>query len=885
MKIATQLKDRGTEGLVLEDGRQKSHNGENIVQGMLVAIAPQVENYQLLLASLRPGTRAMVLDPDRDALEQITRALSDDPARSLHLVCHGGPGALHLGNTPVTSEKLHLYSGLLQEWAVEDILLYACNVAADNSRLLADLHQLTGANIAASRYRVGNEAKGGSWRLETHIGSVASESAFLPVVKNYPGVLVSFTTEKVDVEARPEVVAVGEFNGDGFPDVAVAEGGTRIESDYEYHYSFYFGEEIYKVESYSHNIELSVILGQEDGTFASGSTSNSSEIQGSTDSFLWAEEIAVADFDGDGLQDVAVIADYEGYSRYYDVFSMMEYTTYASNSVLSVMLNDGKGEFVESAFEQSYDDRFRAIAVGDLNGDGLPDLAIAGGNGIYDYDGKYTKDVAVRLNKGDGTFEDAKTIKEDGDPNSISIADINGDSRLDLIVTQADTDQLSVLRGKGNGEFKKATLYDVGDRPVDNTVADFNGDGFPDVAVANSSSNDISMLLNDGDGKLQAQTNYKVGTAPDNMVVADFNGDAILDLAVSVNEEGDTSKQNIVILQGNGDGTFEKDSTIDEVDADSLAVEDLNQDGSPDLVVGSGSEIALLFNNSATETAKISGTGKKDKLIGTNDGETIEGLGGNDTLNGKNGDDILDGGKGKDTMNGGKGDDTYLVDNPKDVIKESRNRGIDTVNASINYTLKNNVENLVLTGKKSLNGTGNNGKNEITGNDAKNVIKGKGGNDLLNGEGGSDRLFGDNGKDTLTGGGGNDILDGGKGNDTLTGGGGKDKFVFNTKRPFRSSDVGVDAIEDFILGDDKIVLDRTTFNSLKNNQFRDGREFEIVDTNAAAKNSNAFIVYNEASGDLFYNANGSKGGFGGGGLFAALDSGLDLSADDFTIKK
>jgi Ca2+-binding RTX toxin-like protein len=418
-------------------------------------------------------------------------------------------------------------------------------------------------------------------------------------------------------------------------------------------------------------------------------------------------------------------------------------------------------------------------------------------------------------------------------------------------------------------------------------VADFNGDGFPDVAVANSSSNDISMLLNDGDGKLQAQTNYKVGTAPDNMVVADFNGDAILDLAVSVDEEGDTSKQNIVILQGNGDGTFEKDSTIDEVDADSLAVEDLNQDGSPDLVVGSrgSTEIAVLFNNSATETTKISGTGKKDKLIGTNDGETIEGLGGNDTLNGKNGDDILDGGKGKDTMDGGKGDDTYFVDNPKDVIKESRKGGTDTVNASINYTLKNNVENLVLTGKKSLNGTGNNGKNEITGNDAKNVIKGKGGNDLLNGEGGSDRLFGDNGKDTLTGGGGNDILDGGKGNDTLTGGGGKDKFVFNTKRRFRSSDVGVDAIEDFILGDDKIVLDRTTFNSLKNNQFRDGREFEIVDTNAAAKNSNAFIVYNEASGDLFYNANGSKGGFGGGGLFASLDSGLDLSADDFTIKK
>ena len=95
----------------------------------------------------------------------------------------------------------------------------------------------------------------------------------------------------------------------------------------------------------------------------------------------------------------------------------------------------------------------------------------------------------------------------------------------------------------------------------------------------------------------------------------------------------------------------------------------------------------------------------------------------------------------------------------------------------------------------------------------------------------------------------------------------------------------MDTIENFILGDDKIVLDRTTFNNLKNNKFRDSREFEVVDRLAEAKNSDAFIVYNEKTGDLFYNTNGSKRGFGGGGLFATLEETPELTAEDFLIRK
>lgn len=133
---------------------------------MLVAIDPRVEDYHKLVAGIRQGAKVVVLDPKKDGIEQITRALSDYPARSLHIVCHGAPGILHLGKHSLNEDNIHSYASLLQEWAVADILLYACEVADQNLELLNSLHQLTRSNIAASANKVGNAAQGGSWHLE-----------------------------------------------------------------------------------------------------------------------------------------------------------------------------------------------------------------------------------------------------------------------------------------------------------------------------------------------------------------------------------------------------------------------------------------------------------------------------------------------------------------------------------------------------------------------------------------------------------------------------------------------------------------------------------------------------------------------------------------------
>ena len=158
-------------------------------QKRLMVIDTRVENYRQLATGVTPETKVALIDPNLDGIEQITKLLSNYPTNSLHIVCHGDPGILYLGKTPISEQNLPKYTGYLQEWGIIDILLYSCNIASQSDNLLQLLHKFTGANIAASKHPVGNPLKGGTWDLESRIGSVASEIAFLPqVIQYYPGV-------------------------------------------------------------------------------------------------------------------------------------------------------------------------------------------------------------------------------------------------------------------------------------------------------------------------------------------------------------------------------------------------------------------------------------------------------------------------------------------------------------------------------------------------------------------------------------------------------------------------------------------------------------------------------------------------------------------------
>ncbi len=192
----------------------------------------------------------------------------------------------------------------------------------------------------------------------------------------------------------------------------------------------------------------------------------------------------------------------------------------------------------------------------------------------------------------------------------------------------------------------------------------------------------------------------------------------------------------------------------------------------------------------------------------------------NNTLTGNADDNILDGGTGTDTLIGGAGNDTYVVDNSGDGVQESSGMGNDTVLASVNWTLGDHLENLVLTGTRNLSGTGNNLDNRLTGNGGANV---------------------------LNGGAGHDFLDGASGNDILTGGIGADTFAFTT--PLHALR-NLDTLTDFVSGTDKIRLSSAIFREM-------GLSDAFFHPGATAQAPDDRILYNPSTGTLSYDADGT----------------------------
>jgi uncharacterized repeat protein (TIGR01451 family) len=257
----------------------------------------------------------------------------------------------------------------------------------------------------------------------------------------------------------------------------------------------------------------------------------------------------------------------------------------ANGNYVAVLIGNGDGTF-QPAVNYAVVYIAQGVVVGDFNGDGAPDLAVTN-NG--------TGNVSILLNNGNGTFAAAVNYPVGTGPAGLVVGDFDGDGNADLAVANEGSNNVSVLFGRGNGTFQTAVNYPAGANPIDVAIGDFNGDGVTDLVVANWGSN-VSVLLGIGGGTFQSAVSYGSGLESRSVTVGDFNGDGYADLAVADQGNGKAG-----ILLGNGDGTFQAAvEYVTGADAAEIALADFNADGITDLAVANGGpyNVSVLKGNS-----------------------------------------------------------------------------------------------------------------------------------------------------------------------------------------------------------------------------------------------------------------------------------------------
>ena len=292
---------------------------------------------------------------------------------------------------------------------------------------------------------------------------------------------------KVDLAtgSYPSSVSVGDFNGDGKTDLAVANYGSN---------------------------SVSVLLRNAANTgfepkvdFASGSGPYS---------------VSVGDFNGDGKVDLAVA-------------NLLDNT-------VSVLLRNSANNGFDSKVDFATGSWARSVGVGDFNGDGRVDLAVAN---------YFSDTVSVLIRNAANTGFDPKVDLATGySPHSVSVGDFNGDGKTDLAVANQSSNTVSVLlRNTANTGFDPKVDFATGSQPWSVSAGDLNNDGRLDLVVANYFSDTVSVLLrNSTNTDFEPKLDFAAGWNPKSIIVGDINGDGKIDLAVTIFDSGTVFLNNTI---------------------------------------------------------------------------------------------------------------------------------------------------------------------------------------------------------------------------------------------------------------------------------------------------------------------------------------------------
>ncbi len=256
------------------------------------------------------------------------------------------------------------------------------------------------------------------------------------------------------------------------------------------------------------------------------------------------------------------------------------------NSFISVLRGTGTGG-LQGRTNHPVGKSPRAIGIADFNNDGRPDVVVTSltTNSVWQY-------VNVLLNNpaAPGGFGPASFVQiGDGSATTLVTHDFNNDGLMDVAVTSLIGDLVTVMRGNGAGGFLSPySTYPVGDRPIGISKLDFNHDGIVDLAVLNGSGNSVSILKGSGNGGFFDRRDYGAGAGPDGMVVADFDGDSWEDVCVV------SGSQWVSFLRGAPYETFQPAvSRFMECVPIGVAAGDFNGDTRPDLIMTNGTAFSL----------------------------------------------------------------------------------------------------------------------------------------------------------------------------------------------------------------------------------------------------------------------------------------------------
>ena len=269
------------------------------------------------------------------------------------------------------------------------------------------------------------------------------------------------------------------------------------------------------------------------------------------------------------------------------------------------------------------------------------------------------------------------------------------------------------------------------------------GGGGDDTYLIDNTGDLIIEAENSGTDTVQSSISYVLGLNLENLTLS--GSDALNGTGNSANN----------VIKGNAannilDGGLGADTMVGGDGNDTYIVDNINdviiesQDAGTDVVQSSVSY--FLANN--LENLTLTGGSANINGTGNSLNNFLKGNAGNNTLDAGAGDDILDGGIGSDRMLGGGGDDIYIVDSAGDFIVEEALAGIDTVQSSVTYALRDNLENLTMIGDSEINATGNVLNNVLKGNGGSNILDGGAGDDILDGGKGADKMLGGAGDDT-----------------------------------------------------------------------------------------------------------------------------------------